>query len=276
MKTLKVKSMLLGLLAVCTIAILISACEQATTENLEDIQHVEATTGDIEERGSFSLNSNGDSHIYWPFWNSRYVNSEEGTDGWELSCGTDCGWHHKSDYYADDWKNGGCGTYFKAPFSGKVIFAGEVTWGYGKQIIIQSTQNGNFAFRIAHLQGIYVWNGQYVKAGQIIGTVGTTGNSTGCHGHCVLYKNIYKTDDRYPSQTGLWRLQRGYGLDSGTSGGPNKFAAQYYFDAGNKSANFSTDKGGITKEPDLDGKPSCGPVVDIKGNSEELRLLEEQ
>lgn len=271
MKTLKVKSILFSLLAIMVATVFMTSCEQtATIDTLEDMQNVETAADDLEERGSFSLNNWGDSHIYWPFANSSYINGWTGTNNWRVTCGPDCGWHHGGDYYADDWANYTCGTEVKAPFSGKVIYSGwSDAWGYGNQIVIQSTDNYNFAFRIAHMQNIYYWKkGDYVQAGQLIGHVGTTGNSTGCHGHCVLYKNIYQNYKW--GQTGLYRLERGWGLGSAESGGPNKFAAPYYFSAGNKSARTSG-KGETTKEPDLDGTPSCGPVADIKESSKEIQ-----
>ncbi len=275
MKTLKVKSFFFSLLSVFAIAVLISSCEQAATDTLENVQGIEDATGGLEDRGYFSLNNYGDSHIYWPYANSSYINGWTGTNNWRVTCGPNCGWHHGGDYYADDWANGTCGTDFKAPISGKVIFSGYINNGYGNQVVIQSTDNYNFAFRVAHLQSRSVWNGQWVNAGQVIGKVGTTGNSTGCHGHVVLYKNIYQRYVSYQSwHTGLWRLQQGYGLGSSQWGGPNKFAAPYYFDAGNKSARTSGGKTETTKLDDLDGIPSCGEVHEIETHADEMIRLE--
>lgn len=263
----KNKLVLFNLLVIFAMVALISSCEQAATETLKDVQNVVDATDDIEDRNPFYFNYyGGDSHIYWPFANSSYISGSWGTNNWRVTCGPNCGWHHGADYYADDWANGTCGTDFKAPIEGTVIFAGYVHWGYGNQVIIQA---GNFAFRVAHLESIgNVWKGQYIYAGQVIGKVGTTGNSTGCHAHCVLYKNIYESYNN-SWQTGVWRLEQGYGLGSGTSGGPNKFAAPYYFDAGNKSIRIPDDKGIITKQDDLDGKPSCGHVHDTEVHTTE-------
>jgi murein DD-endopeptidase MepM/ murein hydrolase activator NlpD len=74
------------------------------------------------------------------------------------------------------------------PFmEGKVIYAGEISWGFGKHIIID---NGNNITSIyAHLDKIYVYVGQEVKPGDIIGAEGETGWATGPHLHFQI--NIF-------------------------------------------------------------------------------------
>lgn len=68
------------------------------------------------------------------------------------------------------------------PFmDGTVIYAGEIFWGFGKHIIIN---NGNNITSIyAHLDKIYVYSGQKVKIGDVIGAEGKTGWATGTHLH---------------------------------------------------------------------------------------------
>ncbi len=68
------------------------------------------------------------------------------------------------------------------PFmEGKVIFEGELSWGFGKHIIID---NGNNITSIyAHLSKIYVVKGETVHLGQVIGSEGMTGWATGPHLH---------------------------------------------------------------------------------------------
>lgn len=75
-----------------------------------------------------------------------------------------------------------CGTPIVAPVSGTVSIAGWIDNFGGNMVYLN--QDGGFQTRFAHLN---TWPpvsaGQYVQAGQIIGWVGTTGASTGCHLH---------------------------------------------------------------------------------------------
>jgi len=53
--------------------------------------------------------------------------------------------------------------------------------GYGLYLKIQHDNGTSTLY--SHLSSISVTNGQYVNQGQIIGKMGTTGKSTGCHLH---------------------------------------------------------------------------------------------
>ena len=64
---------------------------------------------------------------------------------------------------------------------GFVSFAGWTDVGYGYLVVIDHA-NG-FATYYAHLSNIYVFDGQAVERGQVIGAVGSTGWSTGPHLH---------------------------------------------------------------------------------------------
>ena len=65
--------------------------------------------------------------------------------------------------------------------SGKVTYAGEIFWGYGKHIIID--HGDNITSLYGHLSKIYVYPGQKVNPGDTIGLEGTSGWSTGPHLH---------------------------------------------------------------------------------------------
>lgn len=73
------------------------------------------------------------------------------------------------------------GTPILAADAGYVVMAGRGTWGYGNQVLID---HGNgFLTRYAHLHRILVKAGQSVEKQQKIGTMGSTGRSTGPHLH---------------------------------------------------------------------------------------------
>ncbi len=68
------------------------------------------------------------------------------------------------------------------PFmEGTVTYAGEIFWGYGKHVMIDHGDNISSVY--AHLDRIQVYKGQEVNIGDTIGTMGSTGWSTGPHLH---------------------------------------------------------------------------------------------
>jgi len=71
--------------------------------------------------------------------------------------------------------------------TGTVIFAGWSDWGYGNSIVIAHTPSLMTLY--GHLSQIDVSCGQFVKRGQLIGNVGSTGNSTGPHLHFEIRVN---------------------------------------------------------------------------------------
>jgi murein DD-endopeptidase MepM/ murein hydrolase activator NlpD len=70
------------------------------------------------------------------------------------------------------------GTPVSAAADGKIAFAG-VKGGFGKYIVL--THGGAYETQYGHLNKILVHSGQYVKQGDVIGTVGSSGLSTGPH-----------------------------------------------------------------------------------------------
>lgn len=77
--------------------------------------------------------------------------------------------------------NGKIGDPVTPALKGKVIYAGEIFWGFGRHIIIDHGDNISTIY--GHLDQIYVKAGDEVNPGKVIGTEGSTGWSTGPHLH---------------------------------------------------------------------------------------------
>jgi murein DD-endopeptidase MepM/ murein hydrolase activator NlpD len=87
------------------------------------------------------------------------------------------------------------GTPVKSSAEGIVIYSG---WKseYGKLVTID--HGYGFRTRYGHLNRVHVRNGQRVKRGEIIGTVGSTGKSTGPHLHYeVRVNNVPANPKKY-------------------------------------------------------------------------------
>jgi murein DD-endopeptidase MepM/ murein hydrolase activator NlpD len=82
------------------------------------------------------------------------------------------------------------GTPIRSVGNGTVIYAGWNSSGYGNYVSIR--HNGTYTTNYAHLSKIYVAYGQKVSQGDTIGTVGSTGYSTGPHLHFEMVKNGVK------------------------------------------------------------------------------------
>ena len=76
------------------------------------------------------------------------------------------------------------GTPVVAAYSGTVSIA-DWMGGYGQTVVLQH-QNSTLETLYAHLSNIFVQPGEVVEQGQVIGEVGSTGNSTGPHLHFEL------------------------------------------------------------------------------------------
>jgi hypothetical protein len=73
--------------------------------------------------------------------------------------------------------------------SGVVVYAGWNDWGYGEMVVIDHGFGWQSLY--AHLSVINVGCGQEVYAGDVIGLMGSTGNSSGSHLHFELRSDEY-------------------------------------------------------------------------------------
>ena len=93
-------------------------------------------------------------------------------EGYEFHNGVDIATHH--------------GTPIRSARDGMVFFTG---WkeGFGYTVIIQH-YDGYTTF-YAHCSKIFAKQGQWVKQGDVIAAVGSTGRSTGNHLHYTVYRH---------------------------------------------------------------------------------------
>ena len=78
------------------------------------------------------------------------------------------------------------GSAVMASHDGVVIYTGSAFKGYGKMIMVESVDprdGGNWATLYAHLDKILVYEGKTVRQGEVIGSLGNTGRSSGPHLH---------------------------------------------------------------------------------------------
>ncbi len=85
------------------------------------------------------------------------------------------------------------GTPVYAAAAGQVQSAGYMRED-GNKIILEHSQYGDWQTRYSHLSSLAVKAGDMVEAGQIIGYVGSTGNSTGNHLHFVMIQDGQPVD----------------------------------------------------------------------------------
>ncbi|MFF5179556.1 M23 family metallopeptidase [Micromonospora sp. NPDC000316] len=98
------------------------------------------------------------------------------------------------------------GTPIHAAAAGTVTQAGDASDGYGNSVFID---HGNgYLTHYAHQSRIAVTVGQKVKAGQVIGYEGSTGDSTGPHLHFEVHQGMWNQIDPAP-------FMRARGVDLG-------------------------------------------------------------
>ena len=93
---------------------------------------------------------------------------------WKLHDGTDFG--------------AGCGTPIRAPYAGRVTSV-DSSRGYGNRLLLDHGRVDDRSVVTAynHAQRYVVRSGQLVSKGELLGYVGSTGYSTGCHLHLMVW-----------------------------------------------------------------------------------------
>lgn len=156
----------------------------AVKRRANDIESLFSTAGELLSRTQ--LNRSLKPH-HWPVVHQRsYISSRY---GWRNDPFTsERKWHSGMDIAAA----------YNAPIvasaDGVVTFAG-YRFGYG--IMVEIAHGGGMITRYAHLNRAIVHNNQTVKAGELVGLMGSTGRSTGPHLHFELLAGDHKIDP-YP------------------------------------------------------------------------------
>jgi murein DD-endopeptidase MepM/ murein hydrolase activator NlpD len=83
------------------------------------------------------------------------------------------------------------GDEIRATGAGRVVHAGPMG-GYG--IMVEIDHGNGLATRYGHMSEVHVTEGQEVKAGAVLGRIGSTGRSTGPHLHYEVRVNDEPVD----------------------------------------------------------------------------------
>lgn len=129
---------------------------------------------------SSTASSYGSGSFIWPLPYTHNITSEFGMRWGRLHGGIDIA------------AGGVYGQSIVAADSGTVILAGNQGDGYGNYVIID---HGNgYKTLYGHMSSVAAYTGQQVSQGEVIGYVGSTGNSTGPHLHFEVRVNDVQTD----------------------------------------------------------------------------------
>lgn len=143
----------------------------------------EGTSSSSESSNSAStssVSSYGSGSFIWPLPYTHNRTSDFGSRWGRLHGGIDIA------------AGGVYGQSIIAADSGTVILAGNQGDGYGNYVIID---HGNgYKTLYGHMSSVAAYTGQQVAQGEVIGYVGSTGNSTGPHLHFEIRVNDVQTD----------------------------------------------------------------------------------
>ena len=149
------------------------------------------TVGGMSYYGAVVIGTTSAKGFLWPAPSCNYISSSYGYRS--------SGFHDGVDLCRTD--RGALGTSVVASRDGWVEYAGWNTRGYGYMVLIN--HGDGYKTRYAHMLSgsICVSVGDYVYAGQQLGRVGSTGNSTGPHLHFeVIYYGEKKNPMNYLSR----------------------------------------------------------------------------
>ncbi|MBA43335.1 MAG: hypothetical protein CMF62_04920 [Magnetococcales bacterium] len=156
----------------------------STRRRTDDVERVMETSLDLLSKTQ--INRNVQPH-HWPVVNKRtYLSSNYGmrTDPFSKKQR----WHSGVDIA------GGYNAQIVASADGVITFSG-YRFGYG--IMVEVTHGNGIRTRYGHMNQALVRNGQSVKAGEVVGLMGSSGRSTGPHLHFEVLLGEHKVNP-YP------------------------------------------------------------------------------
>ncbi len=158
------------------------AAEKAAQESTSGTPSTQPDPDGAPEAGSNTGDLATGFDPCWPVpgWGTNYITSHYGPRWGSTHYGMDIGANY--------------GVPIVATEDGKVISA-EWYGGYGNQVVVY--HNDTYSTRYAHMSSYAVVSGEYVSKGQVIGYIGSTGNSTGNHLHYEVLLNGSAVDP-YP------------------------------------------------------------------------------
>ena len=159
---------------------LIDELNVQSSETESDLAAAEAAKEDYVSGNTSDVLNTGDLSFSWPLAGYGYGSITQYFGGMFSGSphgGVDIGVPYGTPIYAAE--------------SGQVISA-EYHWSWGNNVLIW--HNGTYSTRYAHCSSLAVSAGEYVEKGQIVGYVGSTGQSTGNHLHFEVYQNGTRVD----------------------------------------------------------------------------------
>ena len=180
-------------------------------------------------------------------WKVNYGYSPQGGGNYGAQIGFNGGRHYGIDF------GGRTGQAIRTPHGGQVIRAGWSNYGGGNQVeIYNKALDKTFTF-MHMLSGLNVRAGQTVQAGQQVGRMGSTGNSTGTHLH--------------------FQVNTGRGLNNSRSVNPNAYltsGGNSFVGAVAKGVNKTSNLG--TATPSKIGKSISEETASYLNDVEQARL----
>jgi len=150
-------------------------------------QNPNADAGSVENAGFECTTTMAGGTVGYPLpADSGYIDNDNYGERSSIRSGI----HTGTDYSV------ACGVPVLASHAGTVVLEPGPGW-FGQVLVKVSTGPDDLTTWYAHMQSVSVTNGQSVNAGQVIGEVGSEGNSTGCHLHFEVHPEngaIYEDD----------------------------------------------------------------------------------